>query len=188
MRRLLALISLLLLPASVGHAQGGPFHKAAAGGAIVLSTVAEMMIATGMCTLGDREDWQKVIAAADRRYRFCASKDQGWSVLLEDFKEAEKQAEGTDRSWGSFAVDRFLATRTVEARKTGAEAFCAKLPWKLILVPGADTQEARDEYKKANPDNTLDSALAFFGYVRKLGIDTAWVEAPCDKDFWPAFR
>jgi len=189
MRWLLALLTMLAL-APAARADEARLFKAGNGGAIILSSVAEMMIATGMCSLGDREDWQKVVAAVDRRYRFCVAKDAAWSALMDDFKQAKTKAkaEGSKRSWGSFAVESFLDTRGAEARAMGMMAYCAKMPWKLILVPGAATPEAKAEYKKAHPQASLDQGLAFFAFIRNLGADTAWVEAPCDKDFWPEFK
>lgn len=189
MRWLLALLAMLAL-APAAHADDTRLFKAGSGGAIILSSVAEMMIATGMCSLGDREDWQKVVAAVDRRYRFCVAKDAAWSGLMADFKQAEAKAkaDGSNRSWGSFAVESFLETRGAEARAMGMMAYCAKLPWKLILVPGAATAEAKAEYMKTHPEANLDKGLAFFSFIRNLGTDTAWVEAPCDKGFWPEFK
>jgi hypothetical protein len=190
MRWSLALLAMLAL-APAARADDAKLFKAGSGGAIILSTVAEMMVATGMCSLGDREDWQKVVAAVDRRYRFCVAKDPAWSGLMEDFKPAEAKAktEGSSRSWGSFAIESLLGTRAAEARAMGMMAYCAKMPWKLILVPGAATDEAKAEYMKANPQaTTLEQGLAFFSYIRDLGSNTAWVEAPCDKDFWPEFK
>jgi hypothetical protein len=187
MRWLIILATTLAL-APAAWADESRLFKAGNGGAIILSSVAEMMIATGMCALGDREDWQKVVAAVDRRYQFCVAKDPAWSGLMDSFKQAEARAKGSSRSWGSFAVDSFLQSRGAEARAMGMMAYCAKLPWKLILVPGAATPEAKAEYKKAHPEANLDQGLAFFTYIRNLGTDTAWVEAPCDKDFWPEFK
>lgn len=191
MRWLLALFAMLTLAPAVradDKLVDAKLFKAGSGGAIILSSIAEMMIATGMCSLGDREDWQKVVAAVDRRYRFCVAKDAAWSALMDDFKQAEVKAKGSNRSWGSFAVESLLDKRGAEARAMGMMAYCAKMPWKLILVPGAATPEAKAEYMKINPQATLDQGLAFFAFIRNLGINTAWVEASCDKDFWPEFK
>jgi hypothetical protein len=182
------LVALLGLP-PIASADEPNVFKAGAEAEILLSTVAELTVATELCAVGDRQDWQRVVQAVDRRYRFCAGKHAAWSRLLGDFEEDEKRstAQGSSRSFGSFAVDSFVKSRGAEARAMGAQVYCAKLPWKLLLVPGAATPEARAEYLKTNPTGALDNALAFFGYVRNLGVDTAWVEAPCDKDFWPPF-
>jgi hypothetical protein len=164
--------------------------KAGSGGSVILSTVGELIVAVETCKVGDRAEWDGVVSAIDRRYRFCAAKDPAWTRLMDDFKEAEAKAlaEGATRSWGSFGLETVLQHRGAEARAMGTEAFCAKLPWRLILVPGAATDEARAEHMKANPQSTLDQALRFFAYIRTLGSDAAWIEAPCDKAFWPEFK
>jgi hypothetical protein len=192
MRLAAAIITVLLATGASTWAQNDASRvfKAGSGGTVILSTVAELTLATEMCKLGDRADWDKVVTAIDKRYRFCASKDPAWTRLMDDFKETESKAaaEGSTRSWGSFGLDAVMLQRGAEARAMGAEAFCAKLPWKLVLVPGAATPEAKAEYMKANPDATLEPALKFFAYIRNLGTDAAWIEAPCDKDFWPEFK
>lgn len=187
MRWIFAILTMMVF-ASPARADEASLFKAGNGGAIILSTVAEMMIATGMCSLGNREDWQKVVAAVDRRYRFCVARDAAWARLMEDFKQAESLAQGSDRSWGSFAVESFLETRGAEARAMGPMSYCAKMPWKLILVPDAATAEAKADYLKAHPQASLGQGLAFFAYIRNLGTNAAWVESPCDKDFWPEFK
>jgi hypothetical protein len=189
MSRILAVFAMLPVLAATAWADEAKIFKAGAQAEILLTTVAEIMIATGMCSVGDREEWQRVVTAVDRRYRFCAAKDAAWSKLLDGFSEPEKQsiAQDPSRPFASVAVDAFLNTRGAEARAMGEQAYCAKLPWKLLLMPGAATAEAKAEFLKANPGATLDSALAFFAYIRNLGTDAAWVEAPCDKDFWPPF-
>jgi hypothetical protein len=190
MRALIAIVALLVVGNASAQDDTGRIFRAWGGGGIILSTVAEMMIATETCALGDREEWQKVVVGVDRRYRFCVAKDPLWSRLMDDFKEAQSKAlaERSGRSWGSFALDALLETRGAEARAAGRDAFCSKMPWKLVLVPGAATADAKAEYLKTNPQATLDKALAFFTWIRKLGTETAWIEAPCDKDFWPEFK
>ena len=188
MTRLAALLAALLAVAGGAAAQNDAsrIFKAGSGGAVILATVAEAMIATETCSVGDRADWQKVVDAIDRRYRFCVAADPAWARLMDDFRQAG--AEGTSRSWGSFAAESMLGTRGAEARAMGKEAFCAKLPWTLVLVPGAATDEAKAEFKKAHPDAPLDSGLRFFAYIRALGSDPGWIESPCDRDFWPEFK
>ena len=192
MKRVLAVLALLVTAGGVSaqNTDNSRIFKAGSGGVVILSTVAEMMIATEMCGLGDRAEWQKVVDAVDRRYRLCVGKDPTWSRLMDDFKEAAgKQAtDSSGKSWGSFAIEVLLTTRGTEAGAMGAEKFCARMPWKLALVPGAATEEAKAEYLKANPGAQLDNALRFFSYIRSLGADTGWTEASCDKDFWPEFK
>ena len=190
--RLVSIIVALLAVAGTAWAQNDAsrIFKAGSGGSVILSTVGELVLATEVCKLGDRADWEKVVSAIDKRYRFCASKDADWMRLMDDFKEAESKAvaEGSTRSWGSFGLEAVLLHRGAEARAMGTEAFCAKLPWQMVLVPGAATAEAKAEYMKANPQSTLEQALKFFAYIRTLGTDAAWIEAQCDENFWPEFK
>jgi hypothetical protein len=192
MMRLIAIVAALLAFAGTASAQtdANRIFKAGSGGSVILSTVGDLMLATEMCKLGDRADWEKVVTAIDKRYRFCAAKDPAWTRLMDDFKELESRAaaEGSSRSWGSFGLEVVLLHRGAEARAMGTDAFCAKVPWQLVLVPGAATPEAKAEYLKANPQSTLEQALRFFAYIRNLGTDAAWIEAPCDNDFWPEFK
>jgi hypothetical protein len=188
---LTSVVAVLLACYSGARAQpaAGDVQISGMAGTIVLSYVAHLMIATGMCTLGDREDWQKVVVATDKRYRFCAAKYPAWSGLLGDFKEDERKslAAGQSRSFGSFYVEHFLNTRGYEARRQGMEAYCASAPWKMLLAPGAATPEAKAEYLKARPQADLEGNLKIVGLIRRLGVDPAWIEAPCDKEFWPAY-
>jgi len=192
MKLFLSMLALLLASgtASAQSTDASRIFKAGSGGAVIMATVAEMMIATETCALGNRADWQKVVDAVDRRYRFCVAKDPAWGRLMDDFRQATGQtgAAGPSRAWGSFAVESMLETRGAESRAMGNDAFCAKMPWKLVLEPSAATEEAKAEFKKANPDANLDGALRFFTYIRNLGADSAWTEAPCDTDFWPEFK
>ena len=73
MPRYLALVVALLACISGAQADDAKLFKAGGEAEIILSSVAEMMIATGVCTVGDREDWQRVVNAVDRRYRFCVA-------------------------------------------------------------------------------------------------------------------
>lgn len=78
MGRILVALAVLLLGAgaSAQSTDASRIFKADSGGVVILATVAEMMIATETCALGDRADWQKVVAAVDKRYRFCVEKDE----------------------------------------------------------------------------------------------------------------
>lgn len=191
-RRFLAVVALVLGGASPALSQVDKPDLMITGMAaeLVLGYTASMMIGAGMCTLGDREDWQKVVTAADKRYRFCVARTPDWSGLMpEAFKEEERQslAAGQSRSYASFHVDRLLQTRGSEARAMGRETFCARVPWKLYLVPGAATPEAQAEWLKAHPQSNLKSDLKAVNLIRRLGTDPAWIEAPCDKEFWPPY-
>lgn len=156
-------------------------------GEMIIGSLANMTIANQLCAVGDPEALKRAVAAIDRRFRFCVARDAAWSQLLGDFEAEEKQAlvEGSARSIGSFVLDEFAKVRETEVRLEGAASYCAQLPWKMLLEPAAATPEARAEYMRAHPTATLDRGLAFFHFILGLGRDPAWIEASCDKDFWP---
>ncbi len=162
----------------------------AGGGAeLIVGSLAQAIIATRLCGVGDAEVLRRVVAAIDRRYRFCVARDPAWSGLLGDFAEQERQslAEGATRSLGTFALRAFERTRGAEAEAQGQAAYCAALPWKMLVDPAARTPEALVASKQANPTLDLAQGFAWFDWIVGLGRDTAWTEAPCDKEFWPTF-
>ena len=55
----------------------------------------------------------------------------------------------------------------------------------MLLEPATATPEARADFMRVHPAAKLDEGLAFFHFILGLGSDPAWVEASCDKDFWP---
>lgn len=180
-RSVLVLLAMLAVT-SAAHADSGKRYVTNFGIAIMMSTVAELMVATEMCSLGDREEWQKVVAAFDRRYRHCVAKDPAWSTGDPTFEQAEAKAktEGLDRSLASFVVEQALEKSRAYADMQGEAAFCAKMPWPLLLQPGPVTPEMLALYEKAYRDPQLDKGLAFYGWLRNLATNTTWVEAPCD--------
>ncbi|KAF0104487.1 MAG: hypothetical protein FD144_1382 [Rhodospirillaceae bacterium] len=182
MKRSVLVLLAVLAVTSAAHADSGKRYVTNFGIAIAMSIVAELMVATEMCSLGDREEWQKVVAAYDRRYRFCVAQDPGWSSGNPEFEQAEAKAkaEGSDRSIASFTVEQALKKSRANAHMQGKAAFCAKMPWPLLLQPGPVTPEALALYEKAYRDPQLDMGLAAYSRLRKPAVDTAWVEAPCD--------
>ncbi len=167
----------------------GRVFKAGGVGEMVLGSLALAQIATRMCGVGDPETLNRVVAAVDRRFRICVDKDAAWSSLIEEFKQEEldSRARGSSRSLGTFYFESVFRTRSAEAQAKGATAYCAGLPWKMLLEPGAATEEAKAEFRRTRPQAPLDEGLSFFGWILNLGRDTAWVETPCDKDFWPEY-
>jgi len=179
-RSVLVLLAVLAVT-SAAHADSGKRYVTNFGIAIAMSIVAELMVATEMCSLGGREEWQKVVAAFDRRYRFCVSQDPAWSAGDAEFEQAEAKAkaEGSDRSLASFTVEQALKKSRANAHMQGKAAFCAKMPWPLLIQPGPVTPEAFAQYETAYRDPQLDMGLAAYSRL-KTAIDTAWIEAPCD--------
>jgi hypothetical protein len=163
-------IALLAIAAASGAAakpdQAG-IAKASGQATVLLYSVSQLMIAADMCSLGSRDEWHRVVDAVDRRYRFCAAQEPSWSGLLGDFKDAEAKsvAQGSRKSLGSFVVEKLLEGGTAEARAMGKDEYCGR----------------------GNLREALEKGQSFIDYIRGLGTDTAWVEAPCDKDFWPPY-
>ena len=186
MRRWLLVLMAVAGVTSAAHADSGKRYVTNFGIAIAMSTVAELVLATEMCSLGDPEEWQKVVAAFDRRYRFCVAQDPAWSAGDPAFEQAEAKAkpEGSDRSLGSFVIEQALEKSRADAHMQGKAAFCAKMPWPLLLQSNSITPETLAMYEKAYRDPQLDKGLAFYSWLRKLAADTAWVEAPC-VHIWP---
>ncbi len=140
-------------------------------------SLAQAVIAVELCGVGDAEPWKRAVSAIDRRQARCVAEEAGWKKLTEK----------PDVPVGTFAFDSFLATRGAEARARGAAAYCSRVPWKLALVPGAATDAAKEAFRRERPEvprEALDEFISWMGWVRALGDDTRWVDAPC-KDFWP---
>jgi hypothetical protein len=184
-RSVLVLLAVLAVT-SAAHADGGKRYVTNFGIAISMSIVAELIVATEMCSLGDREELLKVVAAFDRRYRFCVSQDPAWSAGDPEFEQAEAKAkaEGSERSLASFTLEQALKKSRAVAHIQGKAAFCAKMPSPLPLQPGPVTLETLAQYEKARRDPKLDKGVAIYSWLRNLVADTAWVEAPCDH-IWP---
>lgn len=141
-------------------------------------SLAQAVIAVELCGVGDAGPWKRTVSAIDRRYARCSAQEAGWKKLV------EKQ----DTPVGTFAFESFLATRGAEARAQGAAGYCGRVPWKLVLAPGAATSEAKASFLRERPDvarEALDEFVSWMGWVRGLGDDQRWVDAPC-KDFFPA--
>lgn len=177
MRPLLAL-SLLLATPCWAQADAKLF---AAGKALELvgPTLAQAVIAAELCGIGDATPWKKAVAAIDRRHARCIAEDPTWKGLTEK----------PDALAGTFAFDSFMNTRGAEARAQGATAYCSRVPWKMVLVPGAATDQAKEAFLREQsrvPREALDEFLAWANWVRALGDDPRWVEAPC-AEFWPAW-
>ncbi len=119
------------------------------------------------------------LAQAVIAVELCGIGDAAWKGLTEK----------PDALAGTFAFDAFMSTRGAEARTEGAAAYCRRVPWQMVLVPGAATDQAKEAFLREQPKisrEILDEFVAWAHWVRALGEDTRWVEAPC-KEFWPAW-
>ena len=146
---------------------------------LVGPTLAQAVIAVELCGIGDATPWKKAVSAIDRRQARCIAEDANWKGLTEK----------PDALAGTFVFDAFMSTRGTEARAQGAATYCRRVPWKMVLVPGAATDQAKEAFLREQPKisrEVLDEFIAWANWVRALGEDPRWVEAPCT-EFWPAW-
>jgi hypothetical protein len=146
---------------------------------LVGPTLAQAVIAVELCGIGDATPWKKAVAAIDRRHARCIAQDATWKKLTEK----------PDALAGTFAFDAFMSTRGAEARAQGAASYCGRVPWKMVLVPGAATEQAKEAFLREQPKiprAAFDEFVAWADWVRALGDDPRWVDAPCT-EFWPAW-
>ena len=177
MKRLLLVLSLLLATPCWAQID----DKVFVAGKIfemVGPAMAQAVIAVELCGVGDAAPWKKVVAAIDKRHAHCMAEDAGWKKLVEK----------PDALAGTFAFDSFLNTRGAEARAQGAATYCSRVPWKMVLVPDAATEPAKEAFLRQRLQVTreaLDEFIAWMGWVRALADNTSWIDSPCT-DFWPA--
>ena len=186
MRWPLIFMAMLLAGAPVAQAQDDKVELAYDTAQTVMPDIAAAIIVTETCGIGDRQEWEKVIGAIDRRFRYCSAKDPSWKALLKNFVEAEEKSlkEGSSRSLGSFVAELGRRSALSALKSLGKDGFCAARPWKMLLGPTKVTAEDKAQFLKAHPDYLLDQDLAVAAFILGLGTDAAWIEAPCDK-FWP---
>lgn len=178
MRKLLIALSLLLAAPCWAQSEEKLF---AAGKVLELvgPTLAQAVIAVELCGIGDATPWKKAVSAIDRRQARCVAQDATWKGLTEN----------PDAPAGTSYFDSFMSTRGVEARAQGAASYCRRVPWKMVLVPGAATEQAKEAFLREQPKITreaLNEFVAWAEWVRALGEDPRWVDAPCT-EFWPAW-
>jgi len=179
----------LLLALARGAAAQAPQDKVRVADDTAQSIFTELagsIVATEVCGIGDRKVWDKVVAAIDRRYRFCVAKDPSWSALMGDFAESEKKsiASGSTRSFASFVMEDGIAQVKGVAKSAGKDAFCNARPWKMMASPTTATEAEKADYLKTHPDYPLAQSLGLAAFTLYLGADASWIETPCDK-FWP---
>ena len=178
MRKFLLALSLLVATPCWAQSEEKLF---AAGKVLELvgPTLAQAVIAVELCGIGDATPWKKAVAAIDRRHARCVAQDAIWKRLTEK----------PDALAGTLAFDAFMSTRGTEARAQGAASYCRRVPWKMVLVPGAATEQAKEAFLREQPKvprEAFDEFVAWADWVRALGDDPRWVEAPC-AEFWPAW-
>jgi hypothetical protein len=176
--RLLLALPLLLAAPCWAQSEGKIF---AAGKVLELvgPTLGQAVIAVELCGAGDAELWKRAAAAIDKRYAHCVAQDPQWKEL----------SEKSGVPAGTWALDTFLRTRGAETRAQGAATYCSRVPWKMVLVPGAATEPAKEAFLRERPQigrEALGEFIAWAEWVRALGEDAKWIDAPCT-DFWPAW-
>lgn len=179
MRRLLLALSLLFATPCWAQSEEQLF-TAGKTMEMVGPSLAQAVIAVELCGVGDAAPWKKVATAIDRRHARCIAQDAGWRKLVEK----------PDTLVGTFALDSFLNTRGAEARTQGAAAYCGRVPWNFVLVPGAATEDAKAAFLRERPQvprEALDEFIWWMGWVRALADNTSWIDSPCT-DFWPAMK
>ncbi len=152
----------------------------------VIGTVALAVVATDLCSVGDRKPWLTVLMAVDNRYAFCIDQDPKWRALTYGL---EQELEEASRKGQPTGVGALFFMRAMQARGSRAVAqgasFCGETPWKMMLDPKAVTAEQIEADKRVAPNGEIEKALAVMVSVLSLGKDTGWVYRPCDKEFWP---
>ena len=176
MRLLLALSLLLAKPCwaqSVADLFGAGKGLELVGGMLV-----QAVSAVELCGLGDEAPWKRAVEAINRRHANCIAQASGWKALTDK----------PDVLAGTFVFNLYWKTDGAKARAQGVAAYCSWMPWKLALVPGTATEEAKATFLRERPQVTreaLDEFILLMDYARALGEDTRWIETPC-KDFFPA--
>ena len=154
---------------------------------LVVSMAAQMTITSQLCGYGKAQTWSDVVDAIDKRYRYCVAQHAAWSDLARGWEKAAREAKerGESTTIGSLAFQTFLRTRGADARAQGVVKYCTAGPWQTSIEAG----EAEAESQRINPNAKHDDKTifgpAFVGWVINLGRDPAWVDAPCDKYFFP---
>jgi hypothetical protein len=186
MRRAFILAVAMLAGMATARAQADKVAVAQGTAQSILTELAGSIVATEVCGVGDRQVWEKVVAAIDRRYRFCVAKDPSWSALLGSLAEDEKKsvAAGSSRSFASFVIEDGIGQVRAIAKSAGKAAFCDARPWKMMASPDTATPGDKAEFMKTHPDYPLTPSLDLAGFTLHLGNDPSWIEGPCDK-FWP---
>jgi hypothetical protein len=190
-RKVFALAALCwLLTAGVASAEQDVELKAARDNLdLVMTVVAQSVLAAMNCTHTDEGAWYLVIASIDRRQDFCVRHDANWEKLSVGWEAERAEAEGMkliEARVGSYAYLRKMRELPKEiASGGGFDNFCSAVPWKFLLAPNTTTSEQRESFARSHPDVDINATIAVFTTVRNLGLAREWIERPCEKGFWP---
>ncbi len=152
----------------------------------VVDIVAVSVLGADECKLGDRQPWLRALGLVESRYAACVREDRGWEALVQGLDE---EREFAIKSRLATSAPMLLFMRAISAHGSRAldegEAFCKDSRWKLILMPESVTTAQIEEHNRVNPDKKIERAVGNAAAVLSLGKDSGWIDAPCDKNFWP---
>jgi hypothetical protein len=162
---------------------------------LIASMAATLHVLSWRCQLGNPEAWTQVIDAVDRRYRRCVP--LGSPLEQAVARQFSSQwtyalAAGTSLDVGTLAWEKWLPVRSRRVMSDYLADGCAKIAssptFKAVLDPNSATPRQREaalEEEREEIRTHLDNLWTFsrFAYVRELGVDQNWVEAPCDAFF-----
>jgi hypothetical protein len=151
---------------------------------LVMTVVAQSVLAAMNCTHSEEGAWYLVIASIDRRQDFCVGQDKNWAKLSMGWEAERAEAERmklTDARVGSYAYLRKMRELPKEiASGGGFDTFCAAVPWKFLLTPNTTTSEQRESYARSHPGVDLSAMISVFTTVRSLGLAREWIERPAE--------
>ena len=156
----------------------------------VMAAVSQSVIAGLNCDAGDTTAWIAVVSMIDNRQTFCVKQDPEWADLDQGWereKEEAKQRKMVQVGVGGYAFIRAMSQLSDKIRSTrDMEAFCASMPWKLLIIPGAATVQARQQLARTRPGFNVDDYLEIFKTIRSWGTNLNWANLPCDVTFLSA--
>jgi hypothetical protein len=153
---------------------------------IVVGLIARLKVASELCGYSNIAPWESIIEAIDRRYAHCLAQDARWSDLMsgQEANERNAKAKGLPAGIGSVVLRLYRAETLADAHAAGVTAYCDRFPWKWVLEPDPENARARADYVKAEPRNEVSTMLGMMEAVERLPRGAAWIDAPCDRDFW----
>jgi len=186
MRNFIALMAFLFAGAAFAQAPKDKIQVAAGTTGWIIGEIVALEVGSEACEFAKRSEWDNVISAIDKRFRYCVALDSSWKLLGIGFASLEEKsvAAGSSRSLGSFLADSMKDREVDELRRYGKQHYCAVRPGKLQANPEKVTVEDKAEFLRSNPGYPLDGVISTGKFILSLGANTDWVEAPCDK-FWP---
>ncbi len=147
---------------------------------LVMDLLSQSMFAIRFCAEGDMNGWYILISTIDRRQATCIGQDPAWIALNKGWEKEEVEARTLklkDAGIGSFSYVRAMKEFPESVKGEAAiQRFCAAVPWKVLLKPNEATAQEQEKY--AEPIRVMHT-------VRALAFERGWVDAPCDKSFWP---